>query len=356
MHLENQSFRPWLDMSCLASWPNLKELLLYGYTEPLLISLTRSAHALRHLQCVTWSCGYVMSETERQALQQELSPCSLRWDGMRLWRHSTDHPCTIPVTDTSNDCAVDGIRSAEHMMQHLLLSAHVEIQATEEERNEQAAAMMVEEAARVAHEQWATNIEANIGIMQADQPCATNLGNETDEEQIFIRRFTRSPRSFRQALRTSEPLQQCCNSLVAAGLSVELSSGALAFVSPRILPHVEEAAIFQGIQLRRHHVVCSRNFYPAVTAVVASLRSNDNVRQRNEAVLKVLDLVAARAFFAREASAVQIIVGSVPMEVRNTFLNIPIRAEIPRSAATQSTGDAHGMVNPRQALMAADLV
>merc|ERR1712232_846554 len=111
-----------------------------------------------------------------------------------------------------------------------------------------------------------------------------------------------------------------------------------------------------GIQLRRHHVVCSGNFYPAVTAVVASLRSNDNVRQRNEAVLKVLDLVAARAFFAREASAVQIIVGSVPMEVRNTFLNIPIRTEIPRSAATQSTVDAHGIVNPRQALMAADLV
>jgi len=356
LFLENHAFYPWHDLSCLASWPNLKKLMLYGYTEPLFLSLMRSARSLRHLQSVTWSCGHTMPENERKTLQQDLSPCSLRWDGMPqpgLLLHCNDPAPITAITTSSDDLQLDAVLSPDHLINQLLLSAQGAAQASEEERTAQQAAMLEEEAARIADEQWATNIEANIGTMQVERASATNVASETEEEAVFIRQFTRSPGSFRQALLKSEPLQQCCNTLLASGLSAELASGALAFVAPHILPHVEEAANFQGIQLKRHHVVCGRNFYPAVTAAVASLRSNDNVRQRNQVVLRVLDVVAARAFFSQDTSAVQVIVGSVPMEVRNTFLNVPIRTEIPRSAATQSTGDAHGIRNPRHALMAA---
>jgi len=359
LFLENQAFDPWHDLSCLALWPSLKQLLLYGYTEPLFLSLVRSAHSLRHLQSVTWSCGYKMPENERQTLQQDLSPCSLCWDGMPqlgLPLHCNDAAPITAITTSAEDLQLDAVVSPDHLIQHFFLSVEGAARASEEESTMQQAALKEEEAARVAEEQWATNIEATIGAQRTKRTSATNFASGTEEEEVFIRQFTRSPGSFRQALLGSEPLQQCCNTLLASGLSAELASGALAFVAPHILPHVEEAASFQGIQLKRHHVVCSRNLYPAVTAAVGSLRSNDNVRQRNQVVLRVLDVVATRAFFSRDASAVQIIVGSVPMEVRNTFLNIPIRSEIPRSATTQSTGDAHGIANPRHALMASSSV
>lgn len=359
LHLENHAFYPWHDFSCLASWTNLKKLMLYGYTEPLFLSLMRSARSLRHLQSVTWSCGHMMPENERNTLQQDLSPCSLFWDGMPhlgLPLHCNDPAPTTAITTSSDDLQLHAVPSPDQLIHQLLLSAQVAAQASQEERTAQQAAILEEEAARVAEEQWATNIEANLGTVQAEITSATNVASETVEEAVFIRQFTRSPGSFRQALLKNEPLQQCCSTLLASGLSAELASGALAFVAPHILPHVEEAARLQGIQLKRHHVACDRNFYPAVTAVVASLRSNDNVRQRNQVVLRVLDVVAAKAFFSQDTSAVQVIVGSVPMEVRNTFLNIPIRTAIPRSAATQSTGDAHGIANPRHALMAASSV
>jgi hypothetical protein len=94
-------------------------------------------------------------------------------------------------------------------------------------------------------------------------------------ENLYILRFTRCPREFRDALLEGPLLQDCQENMQSIGLVAEMSTGSKIFCKPGLFKNALEAVqnAFPNLQdsLRPYHVIVTEEFRPAVLKVVNGL-------------------------------------------------------------------------------------
>lgn len=160
---------------------------------------------------------------------------------------------------------------------------------------------------------------------------------------VLLLTYSRSPRSFRDALMQSPELSECRRALDSAGFQVELPTGAKVLVHPYQRLAAMEAIRLAGLRLAREHVVVSPDLENSVKQVVAHLPKRDKVYQRGSRS-RVLPLGLAE-------QAV-----SSPMEicVSRTFIEIKLSSSMcsgthstPHTAST-ADADARKPRNPRR--------
>jgi hypothetical protein len=108
-------------------------------------------------------------------------------------------------------------------------------------------------------------------------------------ESLYILRFTRCPREFRDALLEGPLLQDCQASMMGIGLEAEMPSGSKIFVKPELHKNAMEAVqtTLPNMQdwLRPYHVIVTEEFRPAVLKVVNGLPRGLKVKCKEEFVI-----------------------------------------------------------------------
>jgi hypothetical protein len=112
---------------------------------------------------------------------------------------------------------------------------------------------------------------------------------EDSMEALYILRFTRCPREFRDALLEGPLLQDCQETMKSAGLQAEMTTGSKIFCKPRVHSNAMEAvkSTFPNLQdsLRPYHVIVTEEFRPAVLKVVNGLPRGLKVKCKEESVI-----------------------------------------------------------------------
>mmetsp|Transcript_62238 Transcript_62238/g.181782 ORF Transcript_62238/g.181782 Transcript_62238/m.181782 type:complete len:199 (+) Transcript_62238:2319-2915(+) len=174
------------------------------------------------------------------------------------------------------------------------------------------------------------------GPIQAEVPSVLPSG-----QKLWLLTLSRCPAAARQLLLFGDTLQACREALARVGCSVELASGALAFVRPQTYYYLElaapVAAQLLGIKLLGKHIICSSEFEPLIRQVVGRLRGQDHVRIKRREQLSC-DVQMPSVVKLKEGVLFQ----------RNTFLEVA--PHLSMLATTASTTDANlgGGKNPRR--------
>jgi len=108
-------------------------------------------------------------------------------------------------------------------------------------------------------------------------------------ENLYILRFTRCPREFRDALLEGPLLQECQESMKTIGLQAEMTTGSKIFCKPGLHKNALEAvkAAFPDLQdsLRPYHVIVTEEFRPLVLKIVNGLPRGLKVKCKEESVI-----------------------------------------------------------------------
>jgi hypothetical protein len=98
---------------------------------------------------------------------------------------------------------------------------------------------------------------------------------EDTMENLYILRFTRCPREFREALLEGPLLQDCQDSMKSVGLEAEMPTGSKIFCKPGLHKNAMEAVrrTFPNLEdmLRPYHVIVTEEFRPLVLQIVNGL-------------------------------------------------------------------------------------
>ena len=108
-----------------------------------------------------------------------------------------------------------------------------------------------------------------------------------EEVPLIILKFSRSCRSFAEALLRGPELQECRDALRAAGFACQLESGAKVFVRPEHYQTICQQLRALGTELYASHVVVAAEFEGSVAQALAAVPSSDRVRQRQRDQLSV---------------------------------------------------------------------
>jgi hypothetical protein len=122
--------------------------------------------------------------------------------------------------------------------------------------------------------------------------CTSDDGKSQPEdsmENLYILRFTRCPREFRDALLDGPLLQDCQESMKSIGLQAEMTTGSKIFCKPGLHKNALEAvaAAFPNVQdsLRPYHVIVTEEFQPIVLKIVNGLPRGLKVKCKEESVI-----------------------------------------------------------------------
>jgi hypothetical protein len=123
-------------------------------------------------------------------------------------------------------------------------------------------------------------------------PCSDDGKSQSAEdalENLYILRFTRCPREFRDALLEGPLLQDCQESMKSIGLQAEMSTGSKIFCKPGLHNNALEAvqSAFPNLQdsLRPYHVIVTEEFRPMVLKIVNGLPRGLKVKCKEESVI-----------------------------------------------------------------------
>jgi hypothetical protein len=112
---------------------------------------------------------------------------------------------------------------------------------------------------------------------------------EDSMENLYILRFTRCPREFRDALLEGPLLQDCKESMQSVGLQAEMATGSKIFCKPELHKNALEAvqSAFPDLQdsLRPYHVIVTEEFRPVVLKIVNCLPRGLKVKCKEESVI-----------------------------------------------------------------------
>merc|ERR1719161_160662 len=112
---------------------------------------------------------------------------------------------------------------------------------------------------------------------------------EDSMENLYILRFTRCPREFRDALLEGPLLQDCQESMKSVGLQAEMPTGSKIFCKPGLHSNALEAvkSTFPDMQdaLRPYHVIVTEELRSAVLEVVNGLPRSLKVKCKEESVI-----------------------------------------------------------------------
>merc|ERR1719163_1805322 len=112
---------------------------------------------------------------------------------------------------------------------------------------------------------------------------------EDSMENLYILRFTRCPREFRDALLEGPLLQNCKESMQSMGLQAEMTTGSKIFCKPALHKNAMEAvqSAFPNLQdsLRPYHVIVTEEFRPTVLSIVNGLPRGLKVKCKEESVI-----------------------------------------------------------------------
>jgi len=197
--------------------------------------------------------------------------------------------------------AVDASSSVIHNVQH----------------SDEAATVDPAEAAATVAEQWAQQVELNLGAGSTDLHAPGLL------LKLMLLSFNRHPVEFHTALLEGPELQSCRE--LMQGLPCKLDTGTLVFVEPFQYNVAIGAAMRHQGHLAVHHVITSERFEPNVMQAIRGLKSRLNVRVRSK----------------------QTILQPLQVQVVRTFLDVPDRSLRSVASVTHSTTDAHGGRNHR---------
>lgn len=207
--------------------------------------------------------------------------------------------------------------------------------------DEDAAEIHMQEANRIAAEQWATWTESHIQAgahLESHGPQGATVQEVLeppypmrDFEPLHLLRLTRNPLELDRHLHEGPVLETLRAALIEAGHGPRLASGASIFVAPDQYEGARQAVAREN--LRPYHVIVSDTFRPLVEEALSSIPSRRNVRIRTEHPVAYISThgdsegvwVVERTFFE-----------DVPQSMRNP------------SSVTRSTGDVHGAPNPRR--------
>jgi hypothetical protein len=122
--------------------------------------------------------------------------------------------------------------------------------------------------------------------------CTSDDGKSQPEdsmENLYILRFTRCPREFRDALLDGPLLQDCQESMKSIGLQAEMTTGSKIFCKPGLYKNAMEAVknAFPDMeeQLRPYHVIVTEEFRPTVLKIVDGLPRGFKVKCKEESVI-----------------------------------------------------------------------
>lgn len=148
--------------------------------------------------------------------------------------------------------------------------------------------------------------------------------------------FSRTPKSFHEALDESTILKNCHDTIKSHGLRCKLESGTRLYVMPDQLSETLRAVA--DLKLQSRHVVASDRFAQEVVQAIASIKDSEQVREKKR----------QRVHFAEELSKEpenDFNSGDeIPLLISKTFIHIPLPSSLcsaPSSGpVTASTTDA----------------
>jgi hypothetical protein len=166
---------------------------------------------------------------------------------------------------------------------------------------------------------------------------------EDSMENLYILRFTRCPREFREALLEGPLLQDCQDSMKSVGLEAEMPTGSKIFCKPGLHKNAMEAVrrTFPNLEdmLRPYHVIVTEEFRPLVLQIVNGLPRGFKVKCREESVVA---RVGESQWVTVDCSCLDRLPRNAPKTEDACAEALPGKVEAP-------TPDAHQPSKPRKA-------
>jgi len=187
------------------------------------------------------------------------------------------------------------------------------------------------EAATLVETRWASWLQHNADAAEVLAPRGSM--EDTHFEPVYLLCITRATKKWQERLYSCGLLETIRAALSDEGHGMRLPSGAALIVVPD--QYVAVRHLLASEELRPWHVVVSESLLPLVLEVVHDMPCRSNTRVRSSDVL---------AYMANNACE-----SCVAVTVEKTFLSVP-RPMRHASSIVQSTGDAHGVQNPRRSI------
>mmetsp|Transcript_56498 Transcript_56498/g.103711 ORF Transcript_56498/g.103711 Transcript_56498/m.103711 type:complete len:1174 (+) Transcript_56498:53-3574(+) len=163
--------------------------------------------------------------------------------------------------------------------------------------------------------------------------------------------FSRCPRGFRDALRTSVELRDCREALIDAGFSFQFKSGGHIFVQPQDMELVQRALRIRGHAPRASEVVVAPEFEVQLQEALGLLSSRASVYPRRQEEVQ-LDTAMGDVAAYMNGRPFSYVTGNRVVTGRRTFIDLEAEDLTP-SVVTASTsdlrnrGDGGNNPNPR---------
>jgi len=189
-------------------------------------------------------------------------------------------------------------------------------------------------------------VNASTGIQMTEMQASLEASTIEDPPgNILCLEFSRTPKSFHEALDTSTILMECHNDLNAVGLCCKLESGTRLYLLPE--QHADTVRAIVDLNLQSRHVVASARFVEAVTQAIAAIKGREQVREKKR---QRVDYEQEFSNASKNESDLGV---EIPVLIKNTFIHIPLPASLcsmsSSGPATASTTDADARKgrNPR---------
>lgn len=154
--------------------------------------------------------------------------------------------------------------------------------------------------------------------------------------------FSRCPRAFRDALRTSDELNDCREALIDAGFSFQLDSGGHMFVQPSDVQLVRRALRIYGHAPRASEVVVAPEFEVRLQEALGLVSSVASVYPRRKSRMR-LDTAMGDISMYKNGRPFSYVTGDHVVTGRRTFIDLDVEDDVAPSVVTASTSDLRHM-------------
>jgi len=165
---------------------------------------------------------------------------------------------------------------------------------------------------------------------------------EPSMESIHCLEFSRTPKSFHEALDSCTALNSGQDDVKSNHIAFKLESGTRLYLLPEQYESVLQ--VIAGMNLQSRHVVTTSSLIDTILETIATINSRDQVREKTNARQLISSEHAADSVMEKEKEREV----EVSMLVKNSFIHIPVPSSLRASSSscdmlTASTTDA----NPR---------
>jgi hypothetical protein len=180
-----------------------------------------------------------------------------------------------------------------------------------------------------------SNASMGMQMTEMREVLETSSMNEPSAESLFLLEFSRTPKSFHEALDKSVILTHCHDAMKSLGLCCKLESGTRLYVMPE--QHSETLRAVADLKLQSRHVVAFDRFVNAVIQAIDSIESRDQVREKKRQRVHLEEI-------AKEPENDTNSLSEIPILTSKTFIHIPLPSSLCSEASsgpvTASTTDA----------------